>query len=515
MRRIGWCWLAWLLLAGTGCPEQPPGHDRGHGAEGDHAHGAEVDDAHGAAGDHAHEAEGGHAHDDEGDHAHDDEGDHAHGAAGDQAHAAEGEHVHGVEQGHAPGAAGEHAPVAEHGHGLDAGAAVLPPAVVAGLDVEMGPVAERRSLAALKVPGELRADPDRRALVAAPLAARVLALDALPHASVAAGERLALLEIIDAGVRRLQLEAVELRAERLAARTERDRLRTYLNALADEGPTARQERRRVAADLAVIEARLAAQGQTLAALLTSLRAAGLSRRQRTALKQRGEVATRIRLAAPRLAADAPAEVLARPVRRGQVVAAGDPLYELVALDRLQAVGEAFEPDLPAVRRAARQGLPVGLLFPATGRRVDGLRIRSIEGVLDGAQRLARFFVWLPNETTGERSQDGQRYLDWRHRAGARVQLLVGERAAAERIVLPAAAVVRQAGRAFVFRAAGQGLERLVVRLESIDERHAVLQPGSGLQPGQRVVVRGALLAQRALESLRRGPAAETGHGHAH
>ncbi len=506
MRRIGWCGLALLFLSAAGCPGQPHGHDP------------------------VLEPGGGHAHDDE--------GEHAHGAAGDQAHGAEGAHVHGVEEGHAPGAEGEHAPGpeeghalgadeertqaaehgqgAEHGHEHEAGAAVLPAAVVAGLDVEMGTVAERRSLAAaLKVPGELRADPDRRALVAAPLAGRVLALDAVPHASVAAGERLALLEITDAEVRRLQLEAVELGAERLAARTERDRLRSYLEALADEGPTARQERRRVAADLAVIEARLAAQGQTLAALLTSLRAAGLSRRQCDALEQSGQVATRIRLRAPRLAAEAPAEVLARPVRRGQVVAAGAPLYDLVALDRLQAVGEAFEPDLPAVRRAARQGLPVALLFPATGRRVAGLRIRSIEGVLDGAQRLARFFVWLPNETTGERSADGQRYLDWRHRAGARVQLLVGERAAAERIVLPAAAVVRQAGRAFVFRAGGQGLERLAVRLESIDERRAVLQPGSGLQPGQRVVVRGALLAQRALELQRRGAAAEGGHGHAH
>ena len=425
-----------------------------------------------------------------------------HGHAGlDNAGSDHAEHDHG---GHdQPGRDHGH-DHAKHGHPEDRGEHEL-------TAVELQPYFHT-----VKIPAAVRLDPDRKATISAPIAGRILALDAPPHAAVRAGQRLALLELTDPDGRHLQMRAVQTRAELIAARTERNRMRQYLDKL-DAGDTAlAEERRRVTADLEVLQARVRSLDSGLSAILTSLKAAGLTASQLERLEQKGEVSTRIALTAPRLPGSPDLEVAARPVSVGGTVTPGERLFDLVALDRLLVVGEAFEADLAAVRRAAREELPVTLLLPGERRDVQDLRIRSIEGALDGEDRITHFFVWLPNQSRELRREGKQRYLDWEFRAGSRAQLLVPTGTAEPHFVLPSAAVVRDGERQWIFRKHGEHFERLAVTPETMDDRVAVLGADCGLEAGDEVVTQGALQVHlRLLRAVGGSGQAGGHHGHGH
>jgi len=439
------------------------------------------------------------------------EHDHDHTGTEHDDHAGTEHHDPGTEYDDHAGTEHDHA---EHEHGddcLDAEFVKALPGVMLG-SVELSAFAPH-----LKIPGRVRVDPDRRVSVSAPVGARIQTLDAPPRATVTAGRRLAWLQLIDTDVRHQQIKAVEFRAELLAAETERDRTRRYMKALQSKGATVATELSRVRADLGVAEAQVRSRDSALKAVLASLRLAGLSASQLEALAQKGQVVTHIALRAPKLGQGLDLEVAVRSVHAGQTVAPGTQLYELVALDRLQVVGEAFEADLEVVRRAIREKLPVGLLFPATKEHVEGLTIFSMESGLDSVDEgLTRFFLWLPNKVLYEKTQDGHRYLDWRHRAGARVQVLVGLTEPSLRVVLPAGAVVREQGRSFVFRMDDHGhISRLAVGLEQIDDRQAVLKQDADLHAGDTVVLEGALQVQLAIKQNTQPQAPAGHHGHAH
>lgn len=411
-------------------------------------------------------------------------------------------HDHGKEE--------SHAQQDEHGH--------LPQATADELDLKLAEVWTEPHYPTRKIPGSVRVDPDRRVSLSAPLTARIVSLDAPPHSSVEAGQRLVVLEIVDPEVRQLQIRAVTARAELLQVRTDLSRTRAYLKALRAREGSPGAELRRVKADLHVLEVKDRAGDSALSAILASLRSSGLSITQLKALEQEGQVVTRISLRAPSLAGKPVMEVATRPVHLGQTVSAGDELYELVALDRLQVMGEAFEADVASVRAAARDGLPVQLLFPAENRRVQGLSILSVEGSLDSEERLIHFFVPLSNEILSRKQVDGNLYLDWKHRAGSRVQILVATGEPAQRFILPVGALVRDAGQSWVFRVHEGGLDRVAVRVVSADERRVVIAPGGSLSEGELLVFDGALRVHLAMEqaSLSSAEKSSVGdHGHAH
>jgi multidrug efflux pump subunit AcrA (membrane-fusion protein) len=387
--------------------------------------------------------------------------------------------------------------------------------VLKDLDVKIEKVEPRVHIPSVKIPGAVQVDPDRKADISSPLAARILALDAPPHSAVRAGQRLALLEITDPEVRQLQVRAVEARAELLAARTERNRTRKYKEALRGKGEKVAAEIDRVTADLDVQEAKVRSLKSSLEAVLSALKAAGLSSSQIEALKRDAKTVTRIGLYAPRLPGNPDMEVVSRPVHQGQTVAPGAKLYELVALDRLLVAGEAFEADLKTVRDAASLNLSVGLVFPAEGRRVEELKIFSVEGALGGEERITHFYLRLPNRVVNEKKDGGHRYLDWEHRAGSRVQILVPAGKPEPSFVLPAGALVRVGGRQWIYRMHGDGCDRVAVRVESIDDRQAIIPLQGGLDPGDRVVVKGALQVHLAIEAAREKGRPGSDHGHSH
>jgi hypothetical protein len=387
--------------------------------------------------------------------------------------------------------------------------------ILKDLDIKVEKVEPRVHIPSVKIPGKVLVDPDRKVDISSPLAARILALDAPPHAAVRAGKRLALLEVTDPEVRQLQVRAVEARAELLAARTERNRTRKYKEALHGRGEKVAAELDRVTADLEVQDAKVRSLKSSLEAVLAALRAAGLSPQQIEALKKEGKTVSRIGLYAPRLPGNPEMEVVSRPVHQGQTVSPGGKLYELVALDRLLVAGEAFEADLKTVRDAASLNLSVGLVFPAEGRQVENLKIFSVEGSLGGKERITHFYLRLPNQVVNEKKDGGHRYLDWEHRAGSRVQILVPAGKPEPRFVLPVNALVREGGRQWVFRLHGDGCDRISVRVESMDDRQAIIPPGGGLDPGDQVVVEGALKVHLALEQAQGGKPPAGGHGHGH
>lgn len=369
----------------------------------------------------------------------------------------------------------------------------------------------------IKIPGVVSRAPDREVEVSAPAMVRVVALDLPPKSTVRAGQRMAVLELVDPEARQLQMRAVETRAEIFAATTELDRTRAYLEVLRAQDDPLEVEIRRVEADLAVLEARTASHQSALEASLASLKVVGLSDRQLRELEENGAVSTRIEVFAPRLAGTPQMEVSERPVAVGETLAAGSPIFSLVALDQLMAIGEAFEADLAAVRRAAREDLPVTLFFPAENRTVPDLRIAVVEGTLDGVNRVTHFLVPFPNNLLWEKTVDGARYLDWENRVGSRVQILVATGKIERNFVIPNGALVREAGRTAVFRKTGGEYHRIFVSVESVDAGLAILPLDCGLADGDEVVVQGALQLKLALQEMSEGGAATDGsdHGHQH
>ncbi len=481
------------VLAG-GDASDHAGHD--HGDHEGHDHGAEEADAH-----------AGHDH---GDH----EG-HDHGAEEADAHAG---HDHGAEEtdahaGHDHGAEGADAH-AGHDHG-DHSYVELSDAAASNIGLELHTLVPELWYDQLKIPGTLRVDWDRQATVSTPTTVRVVSLDAPPHATVRPGQRLAVLELVDPELRQLQIHAVEVRADLVDSRIQRDRTRSYLEALSSSGRDVAEERRRVEADLEVLEAKVTSNASTLNTILAALEMAGLSSGQLEALERRGEPSTRISLYAPSLPGKPELEVMTRGAHVGQTLDAGSPLFELAALDQLLVWGEAFEADLDAVRRAAAEDLPVSLLFPAEDRRVDGLNIRSLEGALDGENRTTHFFVPLPNPKVSEKNVDGVRYVDWRNRAGARVQILVGTEEVGERLVLPASALITEAGSTLAYRKHGDHYEPVELEVVTVESRRAVVPLGAGLKPGDQVVTAGALQVHLTHKQAEGGGEAGGGDGHAH
>jgi len=418
----------------------------------------------------------------------------------------------------------DHGPAAEaddpHDHGSDEVHDHDTEAGTAGETLAYGIRVERISpipyADTIKIPGLVDQAPDRQAQVSAPTMVRVATLDLKPKSTVRAGERMAVLELADPGVRQLQMRAVELRAELLAADTERDRTRAYLKVLLEQEEPMAVEIRRVEADLAVLEARADSRQSALEATLASLKVVGLSEKQLQELAESGAVSTRIELFAPRLEGSPQMEVSERPVTVGETLAAGSPIYALVALDRLMAIGEAFEADLADVRVASREDLQVTLYFPAEDRTVTGLRIAAVEGTLDGANRVTHFLVPFPNRLLSEKTVDGARYLDWENRAGSRVQILVATDRETPHFIIPSDAVVHEQGRTAVFRRHGEAFDRVFVEVESVDAGSAVLPLDGALHEGDEVVVEGALQLQLLLQQQAGSGAADgNDHGHQH
>lgn len=327
--------------------------------------------------------------------------------------------------------------------------------------------------ASVAATGVLRASPDGEALLTAPAPGQVQAAGTFPRLGqvVRKGQLLAYL------VPRLggETDLATLRAAAETARVEHD--------------LAQQERVRTEAlyhEEVLPEKRLLAAQAAEAAARAALRAA----QQR--LGQYGGAGGGIPLRAP--VAGTLAEV---PVSPGTFAQEGALLFHIA--DRSKLWLELRVPESEAARLAA----PTGAAF-----RVAGME-RSIEIVLGKNGRLVAVGGVVDAATRTVPVVFEFSASDVRLPIGMAVQAQVFAGEAREVVAIPASSVLDEAGVNVVFvMTGGESFERRQVRLGAREGDW--VEVIDGVEPGQRVVSRGAYLVKLASTGI-----AQIGHGHAH
>jgi membrane fusion protein, heavy metal efflux system len=182
----------------------------------------------------------------------------------------------------------------------------------------------------------------------------------------------------------------------------------------------------------------------------------------------------------------------REAAAGANVSSGTILFRVVDAVQLHVVGQIPEAEAARARLAREAELEVA----GQRDRVPAGRLVSLGKVLDPQSRTLPITFAFDNRTLG--FAVGQ---------AAFLHLLMD--AAAPRPVVPAAAIVDDAGRPIVFvQREGETFERRAVTLGP--RAGDVVQIAEGVKPGERVVTKGAFLVRLASLS-----SSVPAHGHVH
>ena len=349
------------------------------------------------------------------------------------------------------------------------------------VDFATAEVGIRQLRASIAATGTIKARSDGEALVSAPTAGHLLPGKAFPRIGlrVAQGDTLAIITPRVAGdvdVASLELAVQRARSELQLAIRERKRLADLVaqQAAPQRRLSEAESVERVArAELKAANQRLGQYQRTLDAAETG-KAIGVTVRAPIA----GNLAE-IRVAA------------------GSFVQEGQPMFHIVETDRLWLEASVAEADI------GRLGEPSGAWFEVEGFdqafEVDaesGGKLVAFGNVVDPVSRTAPLVFEFDN--SGHKLRVGM---------FAQVHIWAGERV--EDTAIPAQALVDEAGQDVAYvMLGGESFERRVLRLEVREGDY--VQVKSGLEPGERIVTRGAYLVRLAAASP-----AEAGHGHAH
>ena len=223
------------------------------------------------------------------------------------------------------------------------------------------------------------------------------------------------------------------------------------------------------------------------------------------------------------------EVQELKVTLGEQVTAGQTLCLLSSHLGLFVEGRAFKSEADALAAAAEKRTPVRAEFadeaPGAWPAQGPLTIHHLSNQVDPATRT--FAVYLPLENqprTFER--DGKTHFVWRYRPGQRVRLLmpVGKlvtlapdgKTELLPFVLPAGAVAREGGEAFVFVQTGDVFVRKPVRVLYADRSEAVVANDGSVTEAEFVVRNQAAALNRALKAQAAGGGGGDPHaGHSH
>lgn len=166
------------------------------------------------------------------------------------------------------------------------------------------------------------------------------------------------------------------------------------------------------------------------------------------------------------------------VEAGQEVQAGETLCLLSNHQLLAIEGQAFRDETLLLERTIKEGWPVEVDFQeaegADWPPVDqSLNIRHLANTIDPVTRTFAFRIPLENQSKTVTHDDKSQLL-WRFRPGQKVRLEVRVDELANVFVLPANAVVREGGDAFVFTQNVNTFERKPVHLVFQDRDRAVV-----------------------------------------
>jgi len=371
---------------------------------------------------------------------------------------------------------------------------------------ELRPLEDTRRL-----PGVLKAAPDRVAVVTSRTTGKVVEIHAVLGQQVQKGADL--IEVQSVEVEKLQLDLLQAesraRVEVLKLETDLTQGRNKLRlaeadadrnrALVDKGIGARKdliatENQREAVqneiaglerhiELARLSARAEVEGLTRQLGLLGLPAADIERMRRERI-----------VAVLHIPAPISGTVVERPAVLGQVVEPTATLLKLVDTSLLIAEGSAPEDLL----RELRVGQGVRVTVPTyPGERFEG-RITFIHPQIDPERRAAH--VWAEIRNAGGRLKPEM---------FAQLSVVVG--GGAKTLVVPAAALMSAEGREFVFVETPGGFRRADVLTGAKNDVHVEIK--RGLSPGARVVTDGKRQVYTVFLAARSGAPALGGHTH--
>jgi membrane fusion protein, heavy metal efflux system len=198
--------------------------------------------------------------------------------------------------------------------------------VIEGAKIKTAPVVREALATVLELPGEIAADPDRSARVAAPIAGRIERLAFTEGAAVKARDLLAVVRVSDLADRNAAFAGSTARAEAAKANARR------LDALAAEGIASERDRVAANAEASALDAESKAAAERLRAL---------------GLGASGKAGSLIELRAPIAGI-----VVMRDAVVGQSVGPDRPIATIVELGQVWFLGRVFENDLARVMAGA-------------------------------------------------------------------------------------------------------------------------------------------------------------------
>jgi cobalt-zinc-cadmium efflux system membrane fusion protein len=336
--------------------------------------------------------------------------------------------------------------------------------------------AERRPFDDVRrLPGVMKATPDRIAIVTSRTAGKVVAIHAALGQRVTKGTDL--IDVQSVEIEKLETDLLQAENRLRLAQSDAERAR----ALVEKGIAARKE-------LIAAENQLEGVKNDIEGLIRQLVLLGVPRKAIEQLR-RERLVTVLHIPAP-----IDGTVVERPAVLGQVVEPVTPLLKLVDTSVLIAQGSAPEDLL----RELKVGQPVRVTVAAyPGKRFEG-RLTFIHPQIDPERRVAH--VWAE-----VRNPEGQLKEDM----FAQLSVVVG--GGPEALVIPAAALMSEGGLEFVFTETPAGFKRTSVLVGARNDQYVEIK--QGLSPGAKVVTDGKRQVYTVFLATRSGAPALGGHTH--
>ena len=363
-----------------------------------------------------------------------------------------------------------------HEHGEASGPVVTLTSIErANIGLKTEPAELRVFEDARRLPGVMKAAPDRVAFVTSRTPGKVVVIHAALGQRVKQGADL--IEVQSVEVEKLETDLLQAENRLRLAQADADRAR----ALVEKGIGARKE-------LIAAENQLQGVKNEIEGLIRQLDLLGVSpdaiaqlRRQRTV--------TVLHIPAP-----IGGTVVERPAVVGQAVEPTTPLLKLVDTSMLIAQGAAPED----VLHELRVGQPVRVTVAAyPGKRFEG-RLTFIHPQIDPERRVAHVWAEIPNPA-GELKED----------MFAQLSVVVG--GGPKTLVVPAAALMSEGGIEFVFTETAAGFQRAPVAVGARNDQYVEIK--QGLSTGAKVVTDGKRQVYTVFLATRSGAPALGGHTH--
>lgn len=326
-----------------------------------------------------------------------------------------------------------------------------------------------------RLPGVMKAAPDRMAFVTSRTPGKVVAIHAALGAHVRKGTDL--IEVQSVEVEKLETDLLQAENRLRLAQAEADRAR----AIVEKGIGARKE-------LIAAENQLQGIKNEIEGLIRQLELLGVPP-EGIAQVRRDRAVTILHIPAP-----IDGIVVERPAVVGQAVEPTTSLLKLVDTSVLIAQGAAPEDLL----RELRVGQPVRVTVAAyPGQRFEG-RLTFIHPQIDPERRVAH--VWAEIRNPGGALKEDMF-----------AQLAVAVGGGPRTLVIPASALMSEGGLEFVFTETPAGFVRTAVQVGARNDQYAEIK--QGLSPGAKVVTDGKRQVYTVFLAARSGAPALGGHTH--